>query len=179
MPFLNQITVVQEKHGFWEHFLPYAPLVTAVLSAGISTVGILVTCGVARKAREITSQQKAIAAQVKQIAQDKLDTDIFDKRYKVYSAYLDFFGKVTDPLVKREDLIIHSQEFISNIFMQKFLFHEKDVETLNFIKKNILNLLVCKENTFSSISNVIPKMQVDAEKNIKLHVMYAYKILKF
>lgn len=131
LPFLNQITVVQEKHGFWECFLPYAPLVTAVISAVISIIAICVTYYVARKAREITTEQKAIAAQAKQIAQDKFDLDLFDKRYSVIAAYNCLFQEIGKPLLEKDSIRQSLVDFQSKYIYFPAMFNEEDENLLN------------------------------------------------
>lgn len=58
--------------------------VSPTVSIFCAGVGLIVTWVIARKAREITSQQKQIAEQTKKIAEDKLDADIFIKRCDFY-----------------------------------------------------------------------------------------------
>lgn len=86
LPFLNEIKVSQSRNGLLEQMLPYAP----ALSALFSLVGIIITSIIAAKARAISAEQK-------KIAEDKLALDVFDKRatgIKGLIALRNLFGNV-------------------------------------------------------------------------------------
>ncbi|MFT8723460.1 MAG: hypothetical protein ABF759_12945, partial [Acetobacter malorum] len=70
LPFLQAMTVRQVHHGFWDSVQPYLPLVTAIITGTVSSIGILITYNLANKARQIAEEQK-------KINQNKLDIDIF------------------------------------------------------------------------------------------------------
>ncbi|MFT8555511.1 MAG: hypothetical protein ABF697_09410 [Zymomonas mobilis] len=69
-PLLSSISIYQTYDSFAGSITPYAPLASAFFSA----VSIFFAYLIASKARSISAEQKKIAAQ-------KLDLDIFDKRY--------------------------------------------------------------------------------------------------
>lgn len=104
MPFLNQITISQEKHGIIENILPYAPLIGTIVSAGVAI-------WIAKEARQISAEQK-------RIAQEKLDLDLFDKRYRIVTAYNKLLSKSLQPILTVEKI----QEYITE-FQEDYIFY--------------------------------------------------------
>ncbi|MFT9145374.1 MAG: hypothetical protein ABF471_11865, partial [Acetobacter orientalis] len=80
LPFLQEITIKQVHHGFWDSVQPYLPLITAIITGTVSSIGILITYNLANKARQIAEEQKKIAS-------TKLNIDIFDKRFDLFNSY--------------------------------------------------------------------------------------------
>jgi membrane protein implicated in regulation of membrane protease activity len=78
--FLNKITIFQVKTS-WEVALSYAPLATVFFAL----MSMLITLYIAAEARKISNEQK-------RIAQEKLELDLLDKRYKIIRSYIDFFS---------------------------------------------------------------------------------------
>lgn len=95
LPFLNQITVSQERHGVWENLLPYAPFVSACCAA----VSIFVAFRIALKAQSISTEQK-------KIAEDKLYLDLFLKRFDAFQVYSEFFSKFISVDYKEKQQIV-------------------------------------------------------------------------
>ncbi|GAN61582.1 hypothetical protein ACI01nite_25250 [Acetobacter cibinongensis] len=178
LPFLNQITVSQEKHGVWEHILPYAPLITAVISAGISTAGIIVTFNLALKARLISEQQK-------KIAQTKLEVDVFDKRFDVFNAYQEYYNKIVANEYKEKNEITNDLLIFQALYERSiFLFSFDDFEILNNPKDILHKMTLYRLERFDEDFDEDPEweaMNCDFhEKNATMALLlkqYAPKIM--
>ncbi|MGF1276667.1 hypothetical protein [Acetobacter pasteurianus] len=130
LPFLNQITVSQIKYGFWENAVTYAP----VISAACSLFGIVITYMIARKAREISSEQK-------QIAQNKLDMEVFEKRFSVCLSFKKFYLKTISPNIEDYKYFPKLiEEIETETLMVNILFLEPDVEIIEKIKYDLIEL---------------------------------------
>lgn len=134
LPYWHQITVTQVKDGFWEHLLPYAPLLTAFLTAGVAIANITSTRFLANKARQITEQQRTIA-------QEKLDADIFEKRCNVFL----LFAKIYNVLIKkdftsRKELDDFMTTSYAETIPPQFIFNEADLELITKLIKSLDNL---------------------------------------
>ncbi|MFT8699379.1 hypothetical protein, partial [Acetobacter orientalis] len=94
LPFLNHITVVQTKSGFWENALSYTPAVSTFFSG----VGIFFAYQIASKARAISAEQK-------EIAKRKLEFDLFDRRMKIIQTHFNILSRVSHKkIIKHEEL---------------------------------------------------------------------------
>ncbi|WP_156475260.1 hypothetical protein [Acetobacter malorum] len=122
LPFLQEMTIKQVHHGFWDNVQPYLPLAAAIITGSLSTIGIVVTCNLANKARQIAEEQKKIAG-------TKLNIDIFDKRFDLFNSYSIYFGKF---LTKNYENQGECWEDFSNINNDHektaFLFNGEDAE---------------------------------------------------
>ncbi|OUJ04378.1 hypothetical protein HK14_10790 [Acetobacter cibinongensis] len=120
--------LLQQDTGFWAHAAP-------VLSFSCSICSIGVALYVAYRARQLTQQQRDIAEQGRQIAQDKLNVDVFDKRYKIYLAYHDFYGQmVTKNYDNHNNIREDFSKFLQETSAQRIIFEIDDVKQLNEVK---------------------------------------------
>ncbi|MFT8471180.1 hypothetical protein [Acetobacter persici] len=116
LPFLQEMTIKQVHYGFWESIQPYLPLAAAVIAGTLSTIGIFVTCNLAKKARDISEEQK-------KIAECKLQLDSFDKRFYVFNSYKEFYTELISKNYDNEAKLLESYTKFHSIHQQSsFLF---------------------------------------------------------
>lgn len=132
-PILNQITISQVRHGFWENVIAWAPAV----GAACSLVGIFITYRIAKKAREISSEQK-------RIAQNKFDLDLFEKRLAVYHAAFDSFnilfthvGYLPKDAKYYDEIKKDLGDKFSVFLISRFIFEKKDCDFIHKIRRNL------------------------------------------
>ncbi|MCG4258028.1 hypothetical protein [Acetobacter senegalensis] len=126
LPFLNQITVSQVKNGFWECISPYTTFVGTLISVSAAVL-------IAREARKITAEQK-------RIAQEKLDLDLFDKRYKIINGYNKYYSTLLSKVLTINDIQAAKTEFHVDYIFFKVFFQDKYKEFFVSARKNLYKL---------------------------------------
>lgn len=125
LPFLQEMTIKQVHHGFWDNLQPYLPLAAAIITGTLSTIGILVTCNLAKKARDISEEQK-------KIAECKLQLDSFDKRFYVFDSYREFYAELISKDYDNDKQIFESfTQFHSTHLQSHFLFPKEDSDAFD------------------------------------------------
>lgn len=120
--------LLKDGVSLWDQLQPYLPVLTAIVSLG----GIAITYSIAKKAREIAEEQKIIA-------QDKLDIDIFDKRFKVFQSLTDLYNTLNYAKSSQltPDLDKKIRECFKDILPAKFLFQQEDAKIIHTIESNV------------------------------------------
>ncbi|MFT9063279.1 MAG: hypothetical protein ABF430_05690 [Acetobacter persici] len=120
-PLVGSILLKQDM-SFWDQAQPYLPILTAI----VSFVGICITYSIALKARKIADEQKIIA-------QEKLDTDIFDKRFNVFQNLIDAYNTLNHAYSSEltSELDKNTRDCFKEILPASFLFSNEDVEILS------------------------------------------------
>lgn len=152
LPFLQEMTITQVHHGILEHIIASAPIlavVTSICGAGVALY-------VAKLARNIASEQK-------EIAKNKLDFDLFDKRLEIFNT---FFEKATILCHKKfkdeEEIITISKDLIRVSSRIPFLFNQEASEVLSKTRENLIKIVNLRKrqtiDTSISIQNEINKI---------------------
>lgn len=128
----------QQDTGLWSQAAPVISFLCSVFSIGVALY-------VAHRARQLTQQQRDIAEQGRQIAQDKLDLDVFDKRYKVISCYNKLFAKSAMPIIERKLSQEIITEFQEGYIFYKALFHIDDYVFFENAKSSLYQLMTFRE----------------------------------
>ncbi|MFT9046214.1 hypothetical protein [Acetobacter orientalis] len=158
LPYWHQITVTQVKDGFWENLLPYAPLLTAFLTAGVAIANIMSTRFLANKARQITEQQRTIA-------QEKLDADLFEKRCGFFLKYAKMYNiLISKDFASKKEL----DDFLHDITIQsippQFIFSNSDSD---LIKKLLVEIRKLRRLRYTHLQ-VTPDWKEEREKFRKI-----------
>lgn len=164
LPFLNEITIVQVKRGFFEHCLVYAPFFSAICAL----IGTGTALWIASQARKISNEQKIVA-------QNKLEYDLFDRRNEILSKHLNCFMKIIHTDFKDSKIIDNIMSELYDIqlitaylFKQPYLSYIRDVgeviskiadikdkEILHVISEDEINYLIAiKANSFHYIKKI-------------------------
>ena len=149
--FLSQLKptaiIINQSTGWIAYIAPVISLLCAV-------AGVWATWTIAKKAREITSQQKDIAEQAKIIALEKLEADIFEKRYNLYSLYCDNYNMLVSKDFDNTDQLLEKiRTFMSTAAPPSLLFAQKDEKKIDLVKEKLNELfeLRLKNLTVSEI----------------------------
>lgn len=139
LPNLDKITVpdlivVAPPSGILSWIAPCVSFICAI-------AGTYAAWRIGSKAREITNQQKDIAAQSKKIAQDKLELDIFDKRYAVINAYEKLYAKCQVPILTISDIQNYVTEFQEKHTYFSILFSKDDYKMFIESRRNLYELM--------------------------------------
>ncbi|WP_395494518.1 hypothetical protein [Acetobacter sp. KSO5] len=136
LPFLNQITVFQVRHGIWENIVASAPalgVAASIFSAGVALY-------VAKLARNIASEQK-------EIAKNKLDLDLFDKRLEIFNSFFNNGGEICFKKFKTEENLQEvAQDLINSFSKVPFLFNEKETGILSKARENLILIASIKRS---------------------------------
>lgn len=163
LPFLNEITVIQNKHGFWENISSYAP----VLSAFFALISLFVTLWIAKEARKIASDQK-------NIAQNKLDYDLFSKKGEIITIFFNSMVKIYhNEFHKTEDITSVMDELYGTQVFAAFFFKDSYLESLSKVRSSISSMATLKTSLIKDpksiqLRNQIVMLKNDFEKNIEL-----------
>ena len=128
----------QQDTGFWAQAVPVLSFVCSIFSIGVALY-------VANRARKLTEQQRDIAEQGRQIAKEKFDIDVFDKRYKVISSYNKLFAKSAMPIIEEKQSQDLVTEFQENYIFYKALFNENDYFLFENAKSSLYDLMGFRE----------------------------------
>lgn len=116
--------------------------ITPAVSFMCAAAGVWATWTIAKKAREITSQQRDIAEQAKIIALEKLEADIFEKRYNLYSSYCNYYNLLISKDFNDPKEIIESVcNFMSTTSTPSMLFTKKDEKKIKIVKGKLEELV--------------------------------------
>lgn len=149
LPFLNEITIVQVKHGFFEHCLAYSPFFSAICAL----IGTGAALWIAAQARKISNEQKIIA-------QNKLEFDLFDRRNEILSTHYNCFVKMCNNEFESTDSI---NKTISEIYDIQFL-------TVFLFKKPYLNYIEDLRNSITEMAKIKIKIlnKTNSQKDIEI-----------
>lgn len=154
LPFLNDITIVQVKHGFFEHSLSYAPFLStlfAIISTGVAL-------WIAAQARKISNEQKIIA-------QNKLEFDLFDRRNEILSTHLNCFLKISHNEFEDEESVYKIMSELYDIqLLTAFLFKNPYRDYIGEVRKTITTMAGIK---IRMINKTNSKKEVEIFEEIK------------
>lgn len=134
--------------------------ITPAISFLCAVAGVWATWTIAKKAREITSQQRDIAEQAKMIALEKLEADIFEKRYSLYLSYCNYYNLIaTKDFDSGDELIESIRNFMANANPASLLFTKKDRKKISIVRASIDKLEKLRLNnlTMDEINNDVDK----------------------
>lgn len=145
LPYLNQVEITQVRNGFFENILPYAPLFGTIIS-------VMAAIWIAQKAREITADQK-------RIAQDKLDFDIFEKRFAIINSLAEMYNLLNH--ARNDDELKN----VRSLFMTYYI---KSELSISIFEKSDSKIII-------STSDKLNKMfsMYYASKNFTVSFLYA------
>lgn len=138
--------------------------VTPAVSLICAVAGAYAAWRIGSKAREITAQQRDIAAQAKQIAQDKLDLDLFEKRYNIIFAYNNIFQKSRQKELTKNEIVDSIIEFQGKFMYFPAIFNKDDLKTLTCAQDYIVKIFkvrlkyLIKDGSSSENENELSKL---------------------
>lgn len=138
--------------------------VTPAVSLICAVAGAYAAWRIGSKAREITAQQRDIAAQAKQIAQEKLDADVFDKRCISFLTVV----KIYNTLIKKDfKNISELNDFMTEVYNESippnFLFCREDNAQIQLCITALGELQKFRQNNLN-----VDQIYSDYEKKIKI-----------
>lgn len=143
-------------------------LFRSMLSFLSSVCSIVVALYIAYRARQLTQQQRDIAEQGRRIAQDKLEMDIFERKFKIYLTYAEFFSNLTDPTIEtHESLNKCVHKYFLNKSNREIFFEGEDLEKIKKIGSNLEELLLFRGENISinEMNNEILKKFIALKNN--------------
>jgi hypothetical protein len=143
LPFLNGITIVQAKRGFFEHCLAYAPFFSAICAL----IGTGAALWIAAQARKISNEQKIIA-------QNKLEFDLFDRRNEILSTHLNCFLKISHNEFETEESVDKIMSELYDIqLLAVFLFKKPYLDYIVEVRKAISSMADMKIRIINKVNS--------------------------